>query len=310
MEKQRCVVASWKAVMVFAVVAARAQEIATSANGIAGYAEKPRSQLRGSAIPERQVSLRFWNNASVVVTFANCHEAHAVGSGEEVTFLLSQPAGSWYWAVPQGMPWTCTEGCAECFYVCFGVERSGVLVSRLGHFMRSGSNTTAPLAEAANAGTIEDVNASQHLEVAKEWPKIIAGVDFAAMDAFTSKKTSVVCTEKAGESNWERDVAVAWRTTVEFRVVAPPPTQGFDKPLLGCVGGGVGGGLNPGFQGVHPGFLPGFHGANPGLHGLLPGYGGQSVFFRPTVVRPWAHPLYPTSFCSFCSTQCLHLCSR
>merc|ERR1719322_1377433 len=175
-----------------------------------GALAQPPQQLRGNGGgAPGQMLFRVANSASFPVTLVNCAANFTVAaSGAETQAYASFAAlanTSFFWVVPEGETVDCNSGCPECFYVAFGLEAGGGLVTRLG--FETDANDDEPWKEFANnetSGPGDEAAASDTPDGA------VTGLELVVSRVSDGVRQSTACGPSSCSPDWELDHAVAW----------------------------------------------------------------------------------------------------
>lgn len=269
---------------------------ALTALGVCGQAPSESPQLRGSGSAKPgQMLFRVGNNASFPITLGNCEANLTVPGLKEVTLAYNSTASmveaSFFWVVPEGTTWDCTTGCLGCFFVSFGLERGGGLVTRLGYETTDGAidwqrggpwgDSDGPLANTTNRSDAGATDA-----------RAITGVELVVAQTDIGTRESSVCGETFCAPDWERDHAVSWNSTIDLIIQgsAESAQKIRDQPPSMLRFG----------RWFHP------HVFHPHVyHPWRRPYGWHPRVWR----RPlWRRPIYAYGYCWRCSRFCLRWC--
>jgi len=255
-----------------------------------GALAQPPQQLRGNSRGATgQMLFRIANSASFPVTLVNCAANFTVAAYHAETQTYASFAAlantSFFWVVPKGETVDCDSGCPDCFYVAFGLEAGGGLVTRLG--FETNDNDDAPFEEFANNKT----SGPDEVASASDAPHAtVTGLKLVVSRMSDGVRQSAACGPSSCSPDWERDHAVAWDTTI-------------DLVVTGLSDSDMGGTVTP---------------TDFGLGLLRPRRVVRRTtrrVVRRTVVRPpvwrrpiWRRPIYPAPYCCYCNSVCYWLC--
>jgi len=257
---------------------------ACAASGV--LAQPPQAQLRGNAGgAPGQMLFRVANSASFPVKLVNCAANFTVAASHAETQTYASFAAlantSFFWVVPEGETVDCDTGCPECFYVAFGLEAGGGLVTRLG--FETDANDDEPWKEFANnetSGPGEAAGASDAPDGA------VTGLELVVSRASDGARKSAACGPSSCSPEWERDHAVAWNTTIDLVITGSSKSEMEGTATSTSLG------------------------SIAFLGRWIRRPIGRGRWCRPPVWRRpiWRRPIYPVPYCLYCSPACYWLC--
>lgn len=258
------------------------------------------------------MTIRVVSKAPFPIILANCESNRTLAAFNGSATAVHMSKRYFQWVVPEGATWDCESGCPECFYLTMGLEMGGDLIARIGYESHDGEDHGESDQRMAGGSHLNTTNSSSHGNETQQPKGAITGIEFAATEAVSRTIVTAVCKDDDCRPDWERDIAVAWGTTIDLIIHgtvdggSKPSGMGQMMPLGFHAGGFHAGGWHAG--GVHGGgwhaggvHAGGWHGG--GWHGHYHGY-RPPVWRRPV----WRHPYHPAHHCWACNYYCPWLC--